>query len=217
MKIKWYGHAAFGITTDSGVRVITDPYIPGCFDGAVKYKPITDEFDVALQSHGHDDHAGADKVPGKPTVVEGPGTHNVKGIEFKGIKTYHDPSGGAERGENTVFTFEADGVRVCFCGDLGHTLTPEQTAEVGKVDVVLVPVGGHFTIDDKEAWSVVDALDASVVVPMHYKTEHVDFPIAPVDAFIEGKDNVERPGSVEFEINGADLGPKRIVVLDYVK
>lgn len=217
MKIKWYGHATFGITTDSGVRIITDPYVPGCFSGAVKYKPITDEFDVALQSHGHDDHAGADAVPGRPALVEGPGTHNVKGIEFKGVKTYHDPSGGAERGENTVFTFEADGVRVCFCGDLGHVLAPEQAAEIGKVDVILVPVGGHFTIDAKEAWNVVDALGASVVLPMHYKTGHVDFPIAPVESFVEGKDNVERPGSTEFEIKSADLGPQRIVVLDYVK
>ncbi|UCE26751.1 MAG: MBL fold metallo-hydrolase [Candidatus Coatesbacteria bacterium] len=217
MKIKWYGHATFGITTDSGVRIITDPYVSGSFDGKVKYPPITDEFDIALQSHGHDDHAGADKLPGEPMVVEGPGAHDAKGIEFKGVKTYHDPRGGAERGENTVFTFETDGVRVCFCGDLGHALTPEQATEIGNVDVVLVPVGGYFTIDDKEAWSVVDALDASVVVPMHYTTEHVDFHIAPVDAFIEGKDNVERPGATEFEIKGADLGPKRIIVLDYVK
>jgi len=217
MKIKWYGHATFGITTDSGVRIITDPYVAGSFDGAVKYPPVTDKFDIALQSHGHADHAGADKVPGKPTVVEGPGTHDVKNIEFKGVKTYHDSSKGTERGENTVFTFEADGVRVCFCGDLGHALTPEQAAEIGEVDVILVPVGGYFTIDAKDAWSVVDALNASVVVPMHYKTEHLDFPIAPLEPFVEGKDNVERPGTTEFEIRGADLGPKRIVVLDYVK
>lgn len=217
MKIKWYGHSTFGITTESGVRIITDPYVPGCFDGAVKYKPITDEFDVVLQSHGHADHAGADKVPGKPAVVEGPGTHSVMGMEFNGVGTYHDQSKGAERGKNTVFTFEADGVRLCFCGDLGHELTSELAAEIGEVDVILVPVGGYFTINDREAWSVVEALNASVVVPMHYKTDHVDFPIAPVEPFLKGRNNVERPVSTDFEITGTDLGPKRIVVLDYVK
>ncbi len=217
MKFKWYGHAAFGITPASGVRICTDPYIPGSFDGAVGYAAIGGDFDVVLQSHDHDDHAGAAALGGNPVVVKGPGVHKVKGLDFVGTPTFHDESRGSERGENTVFAFAADGLRVVFLGDLGHVLSDEQVAAIGPGDVVLVPVGGHFTVDAGQATTVAEQLDAKVIIPMHYKTPACGFPIAPVDAFLLGKANVERPGASEVEINAADLGAPKIIVLDYVK
>jgi L-ascorbate metabolism protein UlaG (beta-lactamase superfamily) len=217
MKIKWNGHSTFGVTSSDGARVITDPYIPGSYDGAVGYAPIEDEFDVVLQSHDHPDHAGGDAIKGGPVLVTELGEQTVKGVKVKGVATYHDHHRGENRGENTVFNFEVDGVNVCFCGDLGHPLEDSQAAEIGNVDILLVPIGGHFTIDDKEAWMVANALNPKVIIPMHYKTEVLGFPIANLDPFVEGKDNVEYAGSYEIEIGAGDLADKqRIIVMDFV-
>jgi L-ascorbate metabolism protein UlaG (beta-lactamase superfamily) len=138
-------------------------------------------------------------------------------MAFVGTPTYHDESQGRERGENTVFTFEADGMKVAFLGDLGHVLSDEQVAAVGPVDVLLTPVGGHFTVDAATATKVAEQLEAKVIFPMHYKTDACGFPIAPVDDFLAGKANVERPGASEVEITEEDLGAPKVVVLDYVK
>jgi len=216
MKLKWYGHASFGITTADGVHICTDPYIPGSYDGAIGYRPIRDRCDVVLQSHDHPDHAGAGELKGAPVVVRGPGEHKVKGIKFVGTRTYHDESHGSERGENTVFTFEADGMKVAFLGDLGHKLTDKQAAAIGPVDVALIPVGGFFTIDGAAATKVAEQLGAKVIIPMHYKTDACGFTIATVDDFVAGKANVERPGVAEVEINKEGLGAPKIIVLDYV-
>jgi len=217
MKFKWYGHASFGITTAGGVHICTDPYVTGCYDGAIGYGPIADACDVVLQSHDHPDHAGADELAGNPAVVRGPGEHKAAGMKFVGTPTFHDESGGSERGENTVFTFEADGIKVAFLGDLGHALSDEQLAAIGPADVALVPVGGHFTIDAVAATKVAEQLGARVVIPMHYKTAACGFPIAGVDDFVAGKANVERPGAAEVDIAKDDLAEPRVVVLDYVK
>jgi L-ascorbate metabolism protein UlaG (beta-lactamase superfamily) len=217
MKIKWYGHASFGITTEGGVHICTDPYVTGCYDGAIGYAPIADSCDVVLESHDHPDHAGADELSGNPAVVRGPGEHDAAGMKFVGTPTFHDESGGSERGENTVFTFEADGMKVAFLGDLGHVLTDEQVAAIGPVDVALVPVGGHFTIDAAAATTVAEQLGARVVIPMHYKTAACGFPIAAVDEFVAGKNNVVHAGAAEIDIAKDDLAEVRVVVLDYVK
>lgn len=216
MKFKWYGHSAFGITTADGVHICTDPYIPGSYDGAIGYGAIGDAYDVVLQSHDHDDHAGAGDLSGTPVVVRGPGEHKVKGLTFVGTHTYHDESQGSERGENIVFAFEADGMKVAFLGDLGHVLTDEQLEAIGPVDVLLTPVGGFFTIDAPTATKVAEQLKAKVIIPMHYKTDACGFPLATVDDFVAGKANVERPGAVEVEITAADLANPRVIVLDYV-
>jgi L-ascorbate metabolism protein UlaG (beta-lactamase superfamily) len=217
MKVKWYGHASFGITTADGVRICTDPYVTGCYDGAIGYGPIGDAFDVVLQSHDHPDHAGASELPDNPVIVRGTGTHKVKGITFVGTQTYHDASHGSERGENTVFTFEADGMKVAFLGDLGHVLSAEQVDAIGPADVLFAPVGGHFTVDAAGATKVAEQLQAQIIFPMHYKTDACGFPIAGVDEFLAGKANVERPGTAEVEVTAADLENPRVIVLDYVK
>ena len=217
MKIKWYGHAAFGVTTAAGVRVCTDPYVTGSYDGALAYKPIADRFDVVLQSHDHPDHGGAAALAGNPVVLKDAGVHKVKGIEFVGTASWHDANGGRDRGANVVFTFAADGVTVAFLGDLGHVLTDEQAKAIGPADVVMVPVGGFFTIDAAAAWKVTAQLQAKVILPMHYKTPACGFPIAPVDDFLKGQANVQRVGAAEVEITAADLRAAKVMVLAYVK
>lgn len=216
MKIKWYGHSSFEITTAAGVRIVTDPYVPGSYDGALAYKGGWEAADIVLHSHDHPDHKGG-RVPGNPVVITDPGTHNVKGLEITGIAVKHDDSGGRERGDNTIFVFAADGLRVAFAGDLGHVLTPEQAAAVGDVDLLLLPVGGYFTIDAAAATRVAEQLHARVIIPMHYKTAACGFPIAAVDDFLKGKVNVERIAGAEVELAAAAATGPRIVILDYVK
>lgn len=209
MNIKYLGHASFLITSDAGIRIITDPYETG---GGLSYGAITESADIVAVSHGHSDHNNAAAVQGNPTVVKG--AARVKGIEFEAIPCCHDEVGGRERGKNTIFCFEVDGIRVCHLGDLGHRLSDEQLAELGEVDILLIPVGGFFTIDARVATELCDRLKPRVVIPMHYKTSKCDFPIAGVDQFLQGKQEVRRLDASEVEFKAGELPPPtQIVVL----
>lgn len=202
MKIKWLGHAAFLITSDSGVRVITDPYSRG---GGINYGPIQEPADVVTVSHKHPDHDNTGAVRGRPVVVDTPGTKAVKGIEFTGVPCYHDGAKGAQRGANIIFCFTMDGVRVCHLGDLGHELDAGQVRDIGPVDVLLVPVGGLYTIDSRQAAAVTAALGPRVVVPMHVKTARCDYPIGTVEDFVKGRSGARRVDGSEIEIRKDSL------------
>ena len=200
MKIKWCGHATFLITSASGTKIVTDPYEPGGYNGALAYGSIPDEINIAVVSHDHPDHNYVKALKGKPQVVKGTGTKAVSGIEFKGIPTYHDTTKGKERGQSTIFCFTVDGVRLCHLGDLGHTLSAKEIAEVGQVDVLMIPVGGFFTIDAKVATEVMHSLKPRLVIPMHVKTAKCSFPITTVEEFIAGKSNVKKLATSEIEV-----------------
>jgi len=204
MKVKWNGHASFTITSDDGTIIITDPYEPGGYDGALAYGPIPDEPDIVLVSHEHADHNHVEGLKGNPQVVRGPGSYG--GIEFRVIPTKHDQSGGSQRGDNNIFVFTVDGVTLCHLGDLGHTLSDDAIRSIGKVDVLFIPIGGHFTIDPNEATKVMKQLEARVVIPMHFKTEKCNFPISEIDDFIHGKEDItEKLAVPEIEITRDNL------------
>jgi L-ascorbate metabolism protein UlaG (beta-lactamase superfamily) len=209
LKIKWLGHAAFLIHSDSGIRIITDPYKTA---DDLKYGRINETADIVTVSHNHADHNNTAAVRGDPQVVRG--TAAAKGIKFKGIAAFHDNTGGRQRGGNTIFCFEVDGVNICHLGDLGHRLSDKQAAEMGKVDVLLIPVGGYFTIDALTAGQVCDRLKPAVIIPMHYKNDKCTLPVAGVDGFLSGKDNVTRLDASEVVFKPGELpaGP-RIMVL----
>lgn len=205
MKIVWLGHAAFLITSESGKKIVTDPYESGSYNGALAYKPIDEVADVVTVSHQHADHYDPKGLKGHPEIVIGSGVQTKGGFTFKGIPTFHDPKGGSERGENTIFIFEVDDVTVCHFGDLGHTLTDEQISEIGKIDVALIPVGGLYTIDGHEATEIINRSSPKIVIPMHYKTEKCGFDIAPVDEFLQGKENVEQVEGSEISVTVEQL------------
>jgi len=209
MNIKYLGHASFLITSDTGMKIITDPYETG---GGLSYGGIKESADIVTVSHDHFDHNNVAAVPGDPQVVRG--TAKVKGMEFKSISTYHDEAQGGQRGKNTILCFGVDGVRVCHLGDLGHQLSEGQVAEVGLVDVLLIPVGGYYTIDARVATAVCNQLQPKVVIPMHYKTGKCDFPIAGVEQFLQGKKEVTRLDASEVEFKSGALPPTtQIIVL----
>jgi len=216
MKIQWLGHAAFLVETKGGVRILTDPYESGAYGGALGYGPIEMAADIVTVSHEqHEDHNYTRTVKGKPVIKKGPGVDTVKGVEIKRVHTFHDDCGGKERGENFVFCLKADGMLVCHMGDLGHVLKDDQVKEIGQPDVLLVPVGGTFTLGPKEASQVVDQLRPRVVIPMHYKTPKCGFPIEEVDSFLAGKSRVKRIRGSTLEMEKGSLpDPTEIVVLE---
>ncbi|HUU53552.1 MAG TPA: MBL fold metallo-hydrolase [Armatimonadota bacterium] len=214
MKIRYLGHAAFFITTADGTKIVTDPYEPGGFGGAIGYGPLKEAADFVTVSHQHADHNYVKMVPGNPMVISRAGEETHDGILFRALTTHHDASRGAERGANVVRVIEADGITVCHLGDLGHTLSPEDATALGALDVLLVPVGGTFTVDAKGATAVINRLRPRIAIPMHYRTPKVSLNIAPVDGFLAGKPRVRRIEGSEIDLDKGSLPePTEIVVL----
>lgn len=215
MEIKWCGHASFVITTKDGKKLITDPYEPGAYGGAIGYGPIPDEADVVTISHDHDDHNYTRGLKGAPAEIRGTGSRETEGFKITGFASYHDDAGGSKRGQNTIFAIEADGMRIVHMGDLGHVLSGELVDSLKPVDVLLIPVGGTFTLDAQGATKVVDQLEPRVVIPMHYRTKKCDLPIGPVDDFLKGKERVRKTDSSTISLSKEELPEEtEIVVLE---
>jgi L-ascorbate metabolism protein UlaG (beta-lactamase superfamily) len=211
MKVKWLGHACFAITSEAGPKIITDPYTPGAF--GLNYSPVEEEADIVTVSHDHADHNNVSAVKGKPQVVKGGGSHTSQGVEFHGIDSYHDDVRGKERGANTIFCFTVDGIRVCHLGDLGHALTKQNQADIGPVDLLLIPVGGNFTIDANIAAQTCRQLNPRIVIPMHYRNERCpDFPVAGIDDFLALMQRVRREDGSEAAFSSGTL-PKAMEVV----
>lgn len=179
MKIQWLGHACFLITFANGRTLMTDP-----FDPKVGYPQPDFSADIVTVSHQHFDHNAVNSIPGEPNVVQQEGRYSFDGVTITGIPSFHDSSKGSRRGKNIIFVVDAEGLRVCHLGDLGHVLEKEQVEQIGVVDVLLIPVGGYYTIGAGEAFQVVEQLKPNYVVPMHYKTGYIDFPISTAEEFL---------------------------------
>ncbi len=209
MKVKWLGHACFLLEAASGLKIITDPYTT---TKGVNYSPINETADIVTVSHDHFDHNGVSEVSGNPEVVTGanPGVH--KGIQMKSIDTFHDEEKGSQRGTNTIFCFVLDDIKICHLGDLGHPLNKKQVEDIGKVDLLFIPVGGYFTIDARAALDICNDLKPGIVFPMHYKTSKLDFPVSGVEDFVKGQKNVKRLDSSEIELNSGEI-PKEFEII----
>ena len=177
MKLTWMGHSCFLLESGDGSCVF-DPYAPGSVPG-LSLPEL--EADMCLCSHGHADHgcAGAVRLSGKKCAL---------GVEA--ADTFHDGMRGALRGKNTVYTVTAEGMRVTHMGDIGHIPDEKTLAKIGKPDVLLIPVGGFFTVDAETALEIVRLLDARIVIPMHYRGEGFGYDaISTADAFVAGAEN----------------------------
>jgi L-ascorbate metabolism protein UlaG (beta-lactamase superfamily) len=215
MKIKWLAHSAFLITADSGTRILTDPYTT---NERHRHGDIKETAEIVTVSHGHGDHNNVAAVKGNPQVLD---SIEIKGVTDKSIKirtvaTSHDDAGGSKRGPNIIFCLDVDGVKICHCGDLGHVLTGAQVKAIGKVDVLMVPVGGFFTVDAAAATKVCEQLKPKIILPMHYKTVNIGLPIDGVDDFLKGKSNVTRSAGSEIEVKADKLPVSaQIILLKY--
>ncbi len=216
MKIKWLGHSCFLLTSAKGTRILTDP----C-DQTTGYKIAPVEVDAVTCSHDHFDHnyhgiAMGENVPYITTV----GNHQVKDdVKIIGIHTFHDEKQGALRGENIIFVFEMDSLRIAHLGDLGHMPDAKTMAAIGHTDILLAPVGGVFTIDHGQALELANLLQPKVVIPMHYLTDVLTTKVSDVTPFLDNAKNytIHRMRQSEVDITKESLGDDRIIVLDYEK
>jgi L-ascorbate metabolism protein UlaG (beta-lactamase superfamily) len=185
MQILWKGQACFSLTfqrqKQEQVKIIIDP-----FDDSLGLRVPSFEADVVLSTHDHFDHNNIAAVKGDPFVVTSPGEYEVKDVFIRGIQSFHDDAQGKERGVNTIFVLEAEGMRVCHMGDFGqHELVAEQVGEIGNIDVLFVPVGGTYTIDGKQAAKIVGQIEPRMVIPMHYALPNLKVKLAKADDFLE--------------------------------
>lgn len=193
MRIRWHGHACFEFE-DSERTVVLDPH-----DGrSIGIKPPVASADVVLMTHNHYDHNAVRSISGKHTdVLSRNGLFDVKGFTVEGLHTYHDTTHGSERGENTMYLFEMDGISVCHCGDLGAMPDEGVLSKIRGVDILLVPTGEVFTMVLSEVRRFVEEVNPSIVIPMHYRVGGLSIPISPLDDFLEliPEDNIDYVGN----------------------
>lgn len=210
--LQWYGHSYFQLVTTAGTKLVFDPH------AIVEYGAPPLSPDIVVMSHNHNDHnrkeilANADSKDLKAfygITVKGKGgdwakiDEKVKDVRIRTVPTFHDAEEGAKRGKNSIFIVEADGLKFCHLGDLGHELSDEQVKAIGPVDVLMVPVGGIYTINGETAKKVVDQLKPRLyVLPMHYSTK-VYSDLLPIDEFLDGQKNVRKMETV----NSLDFPP----------
>ncbi len=183
MIITWQGHSCFKIQDKigpDGVTVATDP-----FDKKVGLKVPNFEADIVTISHQHYDHNNSGALRGNPFVIDTPGEYDRRGVLVEGIDSYHDSQSGAERGHNIIFRIELDDISIVHLGDLGHTLDNFQLERLAGTDILLIPVGGKYTIDAGQAVEVIAQIEPRIVIPMHYKTKDLQIDIEGVDRFVK--------------------------------
>ena len=183
--ITFNGHSCFTIRTNSGQTIVIDPFDPETT--GLKLPKLT--ADLVLSTHSHPDHnffKGVIGVTGEPFRVTGPGEYEVAGSLIHGINSYHDESKGSERGRNTIYIINIEGVNICHMGDFGQKkLTETQLEDLGDVDILLIPVGGIFTIDAKDAIEVIAQIEPRMVVPMHYMEDSLKYDLGTLEEFIK--------------------------------
>ena len=179
MEINWLGHSCFRIKGKQAT-VITDPYSPD-----TGYTLGKQSATIVTVSHGHPGHSCSGGINGEPHLVTGPGEYEISNVLIIGLASYHDNEKGAVRGKNTIYLIEMDDITICHLGDLGHTLTEDQTEELGNVDILMLPVGGISTINAATAASVVRQIEPKIVLPMHYGTPLLNRELDPLDKFLK--------------------------------
>lgn len=178
MKIQWFGHSFFLVTSQGGKKIVLDP-----FDQSIGYPIPQVSANTVCVSHSHYDHNNVQIIGGNPEIIQKAGIFVRDGYQIRGFQTYHDHKNGKERGENIVYRIEIDGLSFIHAGDIGMLPSLEEIESWKPLDILLVPVGGIYTINGHEAQTLVENLKPRVVIPMHYRTPLLKFDLQPVENF----------------------------------
>lgn len=218
MHILWHGQSCFSLSikerqSGKDVTVVLDPYSPDI--GLTLPRNLSG--DVVLVTHGHFDHAYVAGVSGDPFVIAGPGEYETHGVFVYGIQTWHDQKEGKERGSNTAYRIEAEGISLVHLGDLGERINLDDTRleHMKDVDILFVPVGGTYTLDAKEAADVVQEIEPRIVIPMHYALPKLTVKLGEVQPFLKALGVADVEQHAKFTIREKDLpqDEMRVVVL----
>lgn len=216
MQITWHGQSFFEIAVKSAdnieTKIAVDPY-----DESIGLKLPKITADILLVSHQHTDHNNAKAITGPSFLIDSPGEYEIKDVFVKGIPAFHDNTEGKERGEVVIYKLEAEGLQLCHLSDLGQKeLTPEQLDQIGAVDILMIPVGGTFTIDAKQASEIVAQIEPRIVIPMHYKLPKLKVDIDEVDKFLKvmGAEKVAPEKKLKISPRYLPLEETKIIILE---
>ena len=200
MNIIWYGHSCFKIQSKDLV-LVTDP-----FDKSVGLRPPSCRADIVTVSHQHYDHNNTAVIKDNPFIIDGPGEYEIKGVAIWGVSSFHDNCQGAERGTNTIFVIEIEGIRICHLGDLGQdSLVNGQLEKIGAVDILMIPVGGVFTIGWGKANGVISQIEPRIIIPMHYKIPGLNLKIDTLDKFVQERGVSKKEAVGKLSVKKKDL------------
>ncbi|KKR05853.1 MAG: Zn-dependent hydrolase of the beta-lactamase fold-like protein [Parcubacteria group bacterium GW2011_GWC2_39_14] len=217
MNITWLGQSCFEIEDKiSGIPVVlvTDPY-----DKDIGLRLPKTRADIVTVSHDHHDHNYVEGIIGvdekTPFIIDRPGEYEFRGMFVTGIGSYHDKEEGAKLGKSTMYKIESEDLCILHCGDLGTTLSEAQIEKIGEVDILLIPVGGKYTLDAKDAAEVVRQIEPRVVIPMHYKIPGLNIDISGVEAFCkEMGSEGERMNKFKFQKKDLPIEETKFIILE---
>lgn len=214
MNIQYYGHSCFKIVTkpagrgQDDVTIFMDP-----FDKSFGLRPPQGSADLVMVSHDHHDHNNIEALKGEPAVIDIPGEYSVKGINIVGLRSYHDNKNGEERGQNTIFILETEDMRICHLGDLGHDLDEKQMEKINGLDILMIPIGGKYTIDGKKAVDIVKKIEPKVVIPIHYKINGSTMDVDDEKKFCAEMGNCPKEKVTKINLKKKDLEGKNMEVI----
>jgi L-ascorbate metabolism protein UlaG (beta-lactamase superfamily) len=208
MIISWYGHSCFKIQTRTKrggeeVTLITDP-----FDKSIGLRPPQGQTDIVTISHPHYDHNNTSLLKGDFFTIDAPGEYSIKDISIEGIDSFHDIEKGEKRGRNTIFVIESEDIRICHLGDLGEKLNEKQLERMNGVDILMIPIGGTYTLDGKLAEEVIAQVEPKIIIPMHYKIPGLAIDIDDEKVFCAEMGNCPKETTQKLILKKKDIEEK---------
>jgi len=216
MTINWHGQSCFQIISsrnkNSQTSIVIDPFSENT---GLKVPKL--EADILLVSHNHEDHNNIKAIQGNPFLIDSPGEYEIKNIYIRAIPSFHDNSSGKERGFNIIYTIEAEDLKICHLGDFGQKeFSPEQVEKINHVDILMIPVGGVYTISAKETVRIISQIEPSIVIPMHYNLPKLKIKLESLDTFLKTMGIKKIEPIAKLSVKKKDIVPEeaKIIVLN---
>ncbi len=212
IKIQWFGHSMWKFSI-SDTEIIVDPFTD---IGYPLPKNLT--ADIVVSTHNHFDHNNFSLIKGNYKKIIEEGDYEYKDIHIKAIQVWHDKNHGLERGKNLLVKIQSEEFSLLHCGDLGHIPDDYTIKQLGKIDMIFIPIGGTYTINAKEAKTVIDLIKPKIIFPMHYKTPAISFDITSLEPFISlfDKNEIYYHNKNVIELSRSELDKYKIIVMNYV-